>query len=132
MSQSGARLAHIGIAVTSLDEAAAFYREVLGLTTSQPETADGARIVSVRLGDVDIEFLTPATPDGPIARFLQRRGPGIHHLCYRVPNLDRALERARANGYRLIDEEPRTGVGGHRIAFIHPKSTGGHLIELTD
>ncbi len=132
MSQSRARLAHIGVAVTDLDEAAAFYREVLGLTTSPPETADGAQIVSVRLGDVDVELLTPVTPDGPIARFLERRGPGIHHVCYRVPDLDRALASARAHGYRLIDEEPRAGAGGHRIAFVHPKSTAGILIELTD
>ncbi|HEY5651670.1 MAG TPA: methylmalonyl-CoA epimerase [Acidimicrobiia bacterium] len=132
MSQSRARVAHIGIAVADLDEAAAFYRDVLGLTTSLSETADGANIVSVRLGDVDVEFLTPATPDGPIARFLTRRGPGIHHICYRVPDLDQALASARMHGYRLIDEQPRTGAGGHRIAFLHPKGTGGILIELTD
>jgi len=132
VSQPRARVAHIGIAVGSLDEAAAFYREVLGLTTSPSETADGAQIVSVRLGDVDVEFLTPATPDGPIARFLARRGPGIHHICYRVPDLDRALASARSHGYGLIDEHPRTGAGGRRIAFVHPKSTGGILIELTE
>ena len=132
MSQLRARVAHIGIAVAGLDEAVAFYRDVLGLTPSPPETADGAHIVSVRLGDVDVEFLTPATPDGPIARFLERRGPGIHHICYRVPDLDRALASARLHGYRLIDEQPRTGAGGHRIAFVHPKSIGGILIELTE
>ncbi len=116
MSQPRARVAHIGIAVASLDEAAAFYRDVLGLTTSPPETSDGAHIVSVRLGDINVEFLTPATPDGPIARFLERRGPGIHHVCYRVPDLDRALASARSHGYRLIDEQPRPGAGGRRMS----------------
>ena len=125
-------VAHIGVAVRDLDDAVAFYRDVLGLEPSEPEYADGARIVSVHLGDVDVEFLTPDTPDGPIARFLERRGPGIHHVCYRVADLDAALASCRDRGYRLIDEEPRVGVGGHRIAFIHPKTTAGILIELTE
>ena len=132
MPLDSARLAHIGIAVRNLTDASAFYRDVLGLEPSEPETADGAQIVSVHFGDVDVELLEPITPDGPIATFLDRRGPGIHHVCYRVPDLEAALERCRALGYRLVDETPRAGVGGHRIAFIHPKSTAGILIELTD
>lgn len=127
-----ARIAHIGIAVRSLQEAAAFYRDVLGLQLSDPETADGAQIVSVPFGDYDVELLEPATPDGPIARFLARRGPGIHHVCYRVPDLPAALQRCRDLGYQLIDDAPRAGAGGRRVAFIHPKSTAGILIELTD
>jgi methylmalonyl-CoA epimerase len=127
-----ARIAHIGIAVRSLQEAGAFYRDVLGLQLSDPETADGAQIVSVPFGDYDVELLEPATPDGPIARFLARRGPGIHHLCYRVPDLPAALQRCRDLGYQLIDDAPRPGAGGRRVAFIHPKSTAGILIELTD
>jgi methylmalonyl-CoA epimerase len=89
-------------------------------------------IVSVPFGDYDVELLEPATPDGPIARFLARRGPGIHHLCYRVPDLPAALQRCRDLGYQLIDDAPRPGAGGRRVAFIHPKSTAGILIELTD
>jgi methylmalonyl-CoA/ethylmalonyl-CoA epimerase len=130
--QPEARVAHIGVAVTDLDEAAAFYRDVLGVEPSQPQNADGARIVSVRLGEVDVELLTPESPDSPIARFLAKRGPGIHHLCFRVPDLEAALARCRALGYRLVDERPRSGAGGHRIAFLHPKATAGILLELTE
>jgi methylmalonyl-CoA/ethylmalonyl-CoA epimerase len=126
------RIAHVGIAVTDLDAALAFYRDVLGLTPHPPEQADGATIVSLPFGDSEIELLAPLTADGPIARFLERRGPGIHHLCYRVPDLDAALSVCRAAGYRLIDEVPRTGAGGRRIAFVHPKATAGILLELTE
>jgi len=126
------RLAHVGVAVTSLAEALPFYRDVLGLVPGRSETADGASIVSLRFGDVDVELLEPVDPASPIARFLARRGPGIHHICYRVPDLDAALARCRAAGYRLIDETPRRGAGGRRIAFLHPKATNGILLELTE
>jgi methylmalonyl-CoA/ethylmalonyl-CoA epimerase len=126
------RVAHIGIAVSSLAEALPFYRDVLGLTPGRPETADGASIVSLHFGDVDVELLEPIDPAGPVAKFLARRGPGIHHVCYRVPDLDAALARCRAAGYRLIDETPRRGVSGRRIAFLHPKATHGILLELTE
>jgi methylmalonyl-CoA/ethylmalonyl-CoA epimerase len=126
------RIAHVGIAVPDLDAALAFYRDVLGLTPHPPEQADGATIVSLPFGESEIELLAPITADGPIARFLERRGPGIHHLCYRVADLDAALAACRAAGYRLIDEEPRTGAGGRRIAFVHPKATAGILLELTE
>ena len=125
-------IAHIGIAVESIEGALPFYRDVLGLTAGRPEAADGARIVSLSLGDSDVELLEPLSPDSPIAKFLARRGPGIHHVCYRVANLDAALLACRNAGYRLVDEVPRQGAGGHRIAFIHPKSTAGILIELTE
>jgi len=125
------RIAHIGIAVENLGDALAFYRDVLGLVPRAPETADGATIVSLPFGGPEVELLEPATPDGPIARFLAKRGPGIHHVCYEVADLDAAMERCRAAGYRLVDETPRTGAHGRRIAFVHPKSTAGILIELT-
>ena len=125
-------IAHIGIAVESIEGALPFYRDVLGLAPGLPEAADGARIVSLPLGDTDVELLEPLSPDSPIAKFLARRGPGIHHVCYRVADLDAALLACRTAGYRLIDEVPRRGAGGHRIAFIHPKSTAGILIELTE
>ena len=83
-------------------------------------------------GDSEVELLAPRDSDGPIARFLARRGPGIHHICYRVPDLDAALAACRRAGYRLIDESPRTGAGGRRIAFVHPKATAGILLELTE
>jgi methylmalonyl-CoA epimerase len=125
-------VAHIGIAVPGIAEALAFYRDVLGLVPSPPETVDGAVMVSVPFGDVHVELLEPRDPAGPIAKFIAKRGPGIHHICYRVPDLDLALERCRSAGYRLVDETPRRGAGGRRIAFLHPKSTGGILLELTE
>ena len=126
------RVAHIGVAVTSLAEALPFYRVVLGLVPGRPESADGASIVSLRFGDVDVELLEPVDPASPVAKFLARRGPGIHHICYRVPDLDAALARCRAAGYRLVDDTPRRGVGGRRIAFLHPTATHGILLELTE
>jgi methylmalonyl-CoA/ethylmalonyl-CoA epimerase len=126
------RIAHVGVAVPDIDAALAFYRDVLGLVPSPAEHADGATIVSLPFGDSAVELLAPDNADGPVARFLARRGPGIHHICYRVPDLDRALEACRAAGYQLIDQTPRTGAGGHRIAFLHPRSTAGILLELTE
>jgi methylmalonyl-CoA/ethylmalonyl-CoA epimerase len=126
------RIAHIGVAVSDLETALAFYRDVLHLAPGAPEVADGATIVSLAFGDSAVELLAPRDADGPIARFLARRGPGIHHICYRVADLDATLAACRAAGYRLIDETPRTGAGGHRIAFVHPAATGGILLELTD
>jgi len=125
-------VAHVGIAVASIAEALPFYRDVLGLAPGHPETADGATIVSLRFGPVDVELLEPSDPASPVAKFLAKRGPGIHHVCYRVPDLDAALQRCQAAGYRLIDEMPRRGAGGRRIAFLHPKSTNGILLELTE
>ena len=125
-------VAHVGIAVTSITDALPFYRDVLGMSPGHPETADGARIVSLHFGPVDVELLEPSDPASPIAKFLAKRGPGIHHVCYRVPDLDAALARCKAAGYRLVDETPRRGAGGRRIAFLHPTSTNGILLELTE
>lgn len=125
-------IAHIGIAVTDVDAALAFYRDVLGVEARGPDEVDGARIVHLHFGQSEVELLEPLREDSPIAKFLARRGPGIHHICYRVTDLDQALAACRARGYALIDDEPRIGAGGCRIAFIHPKSTNGILIELTE
>lgn len=129
---AGARIAHIGVAVTDLAAALPFYTDVLGLVPHPPEQADGATIVSIPFGESDVELLQPASPESPVAKFLATRGPGIHHVCYRVPDLEAALVACRAAGYRLVDETPRTGAHGKRIAFLHPKSTAGILIELTE
>lgn len=127
------RVAHVGMAVENIAASLAFYRDVLGLAPLHgPEHRDGAAIVALPFGDTVVELLEPVDPDGPIARFLARRGPGIHHICYQVDDLDAALERCRAAGYRLVDELPRAGFGGRRIAFVHPKATNGILIELTE
>lgn len=126
------RIAHIGIAVPDLTAALAFYRDILGLEPQTPEEADGATIVSLPFGESQVELLTPNDTVGPIARFLARRGPGIHHICYRVPDLNAALTACREAGYELVDEVPRPGAGQRRIAFIHPRSTAGILLELTE
>ena len=126
------RIAHVGIAVPDLDSALAFYRDVLGLEPHPTEEADGAAIASLSFGESEVELLAPLAADTPIGKFLARRGPGIHHICYRVPDLDAALAACRGAGYRLIDEVPRSGAGGRRIAFVHPKSTAGILLELTE
>jgi len=128
----GARIAHIGVAVTDIAAALPFYRDVLGLVPHPPETADGATIVSIPFGESDVELLQPHGPDTPVGKFLARRGPGIHHVCYRVPDLAAALAACKAAGYQLIDETPRQGAHGKRIAFLHPKSTAGILLELTE
>jgi methylmalonyl-CoA/ethylmalonyl-CoA epimerase len=128
----GARLAHIGIAVRSLETILPFYRDVLGLGDTPLDDADGARIAGLTAGDALVELLEPTLPDSPIAKFLEKRGPGIHHLCFAVPDLDESLARCRKAGLRLIDETPRLGAEGKRIAFLHPSSTGGVLIELTE
>jgi methylmalonyl-CoA epimerase len=126
------QIAHVGIAVPDIGAALAFYRDVLGLEPHPPEIADGATIVALPFGESQVELLAPRDATGPIARFLARRGPGIHHICYRVADLDSALDACRTAGYRLIDETPRAGAGGRRIAFVHPKATAGILLELTE
>ncbi len=125
-------LAHVGVAVADLDRALAFYREVLGAVPGPAETADGATIVPVTVGGTVIELLTSRQPGTPIAKYLERHGPGIHHLCFRVADLEAALERCRRSGYRLIDDAPRIGAQGRRIAFLHPRTTSGILLELTE
>ncbi len=131
-SRRGARLAHIGIAVRSLETILPFYRDVLGLEDVPLDDADGAHIAGLSAGEPLVELLEPAEPGSPIAKFIDKRGPGIHHLCFAVPDLDAALARCRAAGLQLIDQTPRTGAEGKRIAFLHPSSTAGVLIELTE
>jgi methylmalonyl-CoA/ethylmalonyl-CoA epimerase len=126
------RIAHIGVAVESIAAALPFYRDVLGLHPGEPEEVDGAAILPLQLGESAVELLEPRSADSPIARFLGKRGPGIHHVCYRVADLDGTLEACRRAGYRMVDAVPRLGAGGRRIAFLHPKSTAGILIELTE
>lgn len=128
----GARIAHIGIAVRALDEIVPFYRDVLGLPEVPLDDADGARIVGLSAGESLVELLEPASAESPIAKYVAKRGPGIHHVCFAVPDLDAALERCRSAGVRLIDETPRLGAEGKRIAFLHPSATGGVLVELSE
>ena len=131
-SRRGTRIAHIGIAVRSLDDSTAFYRDVLGLGDVPLDDSDGAKIVGLAAGPSLIELLEAESPDSPIAKFVAKRGPGIHHICFSVDDLDATLARCKAHGVRLIDETPRVGAEGKRIAFLHPASTTGVLVELTE
>ena len=131
-TRRGARIAHVGIAVRAIDELLPFYRELLDLSDHPLADSDGARIAGLAAGDSLVELLESNAADSPISRFIDRRGPGIHHICFAVHDLDDTLARCRAKGIRLIDETPRMGAEGKRIAFLHPSSTGGVLIELTE
>jgi methylmalonyl-CoA/ethylmalonyl-CoA epimerase len=128
----GTRVSHIGIAVEGLADTLPFFRDVLGLRETALDDADGASIVGLQAGEPLVELLEAENAESPIARFIAKRGPGIHHICFSVDNLDEMLERCRRAGLRLIDEKPRVGAEGKRIAFLHPKSTGGVLVELSE
>lgn len=128
----GTRIAHIGIAVRALDELLPLYRDVLGMPEVPLDDADGAAIAGLAAGESLVELLQPQTDDSPIARFVAKRGPGIHHVCFAVDDLDGTLDKCRAAGLRLIDETPRIGAEGKRIAFLHPSSTGGVLVEVSE
>jgi methylmalonyl-CoA/ethylmalonyl-CoA epimerase len=125
------RIQHVSIAVRSLEQAVPFYRDVLGLPTGSRATiADqGVRAVLLRVGDGEIELLEPTDPAGGVARFLERRGEGLHHLCFETPDVSAALAHAKAAGLPLIDQSPRPGLAG-MIAFLHPKASRGVLVEL--
>ncbi|MDB4908147.1 MAG: hypothetical protein JWO05_2931 [Gemmatimonadetes bacterium] len=131
-TRRGTRIAHIGIAVAALDEILPFYRNLLGMEEVPLADSDGARIAGLAAGDSLVELLEADSPDSPIGKFVGKRGPGIHHICFAVDDLDATLDRCRAAGVRLIDDTPRLGAEGKRIAFLHPASTAGVLIELTE
>ena len=131
-SPRGTRVSHVGIAVEALAASVPFFREVLELPEVSLDDADGARIVGFAAGEPIVELLEAEDKNSPIGRFIDRRGPGIHHICFAVDDLDATLERCRKAGLQLIDEKPRIGAEGKRIAFLHPRSTGGVLIELSD
>jgi len=128
----GTRIAHIGVAVRALDEILPFYRDVLGMPEVPLDDADGARIAGLASGESLVELLQPQAEESPIGKFLAKRGPGIHHICFAVDDLDATLQRCRDAGVRLIDERPRIGAEGKRIAFLHPASTAGVLVELSE
>lgn len=127
----GVRIAHVGIAVRSITDVLPFYRDVLGMDAGELAAMDGARISGLDAGGSLIELLEAVDDDSPIGKFVARRGPAIHHICFEVDDLEAALDRCRAAGIALIDDEPRMGAEGKLIAFLHPASTGGVLIELT-
>ena len=123
---------HIGVAVEDLDDAIAVYRDQLGMRVQHRETVEefGVEAALLEIGAAHVELLTPTKSDSAVARFLERKGPGMHHVAYRTDDIEGVLGRMRAAGMRLIDEEPRTGIQSSRVAFVHPKSTGGVLTEI--
>jgi methylmalonyl-CoA/ethylmalonyl-CoA epimerase len=123
---------HIGIAVGDLDGAVALYRDRFGMREQHRETVEeqGVHAVLLEIGDAHVELISPIGPEGGVARFLERNGDGMHHVAYRTDDIDTTLERLVASGIRMIDEEPRVGIQGSRVAFAHPKSTGGVLTEI--
>ena len=131
-SRRGTRIAHVGIAVHALDSLQPLLHHILGMPKASLEDADGARIAGYEAGESLVELLEAASPESPIGRFVARRGPGIHHICLAVDDLDGSLARCREAGIVVIDESPRIGAEGKRIAFLHPKSTSGILIELSE
>ena len=128
----GTRIAHVGLAVPHLAGLVPLFRDVLDMPEVPLGDSDGARIAGLAAGESLVELLEPADTTGPIARYLDKRGPGIHHLCLAVDDLDAMLQRCRDAGIRLIDEVPRLGAEGKRIAFLHPSATAGVLVELTE
>ena len=127
------KIDHLGIAVKSLDSAKSFYQK-LGLTVSTEETvaAEGVKLVMVPVGESRFELLEPISEDSAIAKFLAKRGEGLHHVSLRVPDLSAAVERLRKDGVRLVSEEIKIGAGGHRYVFVHPSSASGVLLELVE
>jgi len=125
---------HIGIAVKSIDESLKFWEAAMGIKCHGVEEVAEQKVKTafLPLGDTEIELLEPTNADSPVAKFIEAKGEGIHHLAIRVENLEEALAELKAKGIRLIDEKPRCGAGGAKIAFLHPKATGGILLELSE
>jgi methylmalonyl-CoA epimerase len=128
------RIDHIAIAVRDIDEAARFYSDILKLNLSGVEVVaeQKTKVGFLKIGESNIELVQPATDDSPIAKFLETRGPGIHHICLEVEDIEKEVEEMKKKGARMIDETPRPGAHNTRVAFIHPKSSGGVLIELNE
>ena len=128
------KVEHIGIATESIDDALAFWRDALGLEVVHTEEVaeQGVRVAMLPVGEPRVELLEPTHAESPVAKFLRKRGPGVHHVAVRVADIRASLARLKAQGARLIDEEPRTGAGGCLVAFVHPQSAGGVLLELVE
>lgn len=125
---------HIGIAVENLDEALKFYEETLGIKCTSKEVVEDqkVKVAFLPIGDTEVELLESTDENGAIAKFIEKRGQGVQHIAYRVDNIEEAIAEMKEKGIRMIDEEPRYGAGGAKIAFLHPKSTFGVLIELCE
>ncbi|MBU5257270.1 methylmalonyl-CoA epimerase [Tissierella praeacuta] len=123
---------HIGIAVKNLNETLRFYEDILGMKSVNEEVVEEqkVKVAFLPIGDTEVELLESTEEDGPIAKFIEKKGEGIQHIAYRVDDIEKAIEEMKEKGIKMIDEKPRYGAGGAKIAFLHPKSTFGVLIEL--
>jgi len=128
------RIDHVAVAVEEMDAALELYRDALGLPLAHREIVEeqGVDAALLDVGDGHVELLAPLGPDTPVGRYLQRRGPGLHHVAYAVADIDAELDRLRGAGLRLIDETPRTGIRNSRVAFVHPAALGGVLTEIVE
>ena len=128
------KIDHLGIAVKSIDEGKKFWTDVLGLEFEGSETVESQKVTTAffPVGESEVELLESTSPDGPIAKYLEKKGEGIQHIAFRVENIEEALNELKKKGVRLIDEKPRIGAGGAKIAFLHPKATRGVLVELCE
>jgi methylmalonyl-CoA/ethylmalonyl-CoA epimerase len=128
------KIDHLGVAVKSIDKGKSFWTDILGLSFEGAETVEAQKVTTAffPVGESEVELLESTAPDGPITRYIEKKGEGIQHIAFRVENIDEALEELKEKGIQLIDDTPRTGAGGARIAFLHPKSTGGVLVELCE
>lgn len=126
------KIDHLGIAVDSIDNGKNFWSGVLGLEFEGAETVAEQKVTTAffPVGESEVELLESTAPDGPVAKYIEKRGQGIQHVAFRVENIDEALAELKAKGVQLIDQQPRTGAGGAKIAFLHPKATNGVLVEL--
>jgi methylmalonyl-CoA/ethylmalonyl-CoA epimerase len=128
------RIDHIGVAVSSIEESIGLYRDSFQMAEQHRETVEeqGVKAVLLEVGEGHIELIEPLSPDSGVAKFIERNGEGMHHVAYQTDDIDSALQQVKAAGLRLIDEEPRVGIRGSRVAFLHPKATGGVLTELVE
>jgi methylmalonyl-CoA/ethylmalonyl-CoA epimerase len=126
------KIDHLGIAVNSIDDGKNFWSEVLGLKFEGAETVETQKVTTAffPVGESEVELLESTAPDGPVAKFIEKKGTGFQHVAFRVANIEEALQELKDKGIQLIDQVPRIGAGGAKIAFLHPKATGGVLVEL--
>lgn len=128
------KIDHLGIAVPNLDEGKKFWSDVMGMKLEGTETVEEQKVTTAFLpvGESEVELLVSTAPDGPIAKFIEKKGPGFQHVAFRVENIEEALAELQEKGVALIDKTPRMGAGGAKIAFLHPKATGGVLVEISE
>ncbi len=128
------KIDHLGIAVNNMNEGKSFWSDILGLTFEGAETVAEQKVTTAffPVGESEVELLESTSPDGPVAKFIEKKGTGFQHVAFRVENIEEALAELKAKGVQLIDQAPRKGAGGAKIAFLHPKATGGVLVELCE